>query len=222
MDVLKKLNDANLTAKFQKLCGVSHKNLEKCDQCKELYSNDRGPKEFRNSRCSKCRVKVPENAGSAVLFYILSYSSSLGNEVFYLLFYPYCVWNLDSVMIRKTALVWSLSMYIGQAGKDYFWWPRPRSPPVIRLETDFLQESSMPSTHAVSATTIPFMLAYYLLSRYEVCIKYPKSFTLQNFNIFSEILEVPPFSMPRIPLFQPHPGLYLCGYIVYDSIHYTL
>lgn len=168
MNGLKKLNDANLTAKFQKLCGVSHKNVEKCGECKELHNNGKTNTEFGNSRCSKCRVKVPENIGSAVLFYILSYSSSLGNEVFYLLFYPYCVWNVDSVMIRKTALVWSLSMYIGQAGKDYFWWPRPRSPPVIRLETDFLQESSMPSTHAVSATTIPFMLAYYLLNRYEV------------------------------------------------------
>lgn len=172
MDILKSWNDPNITARFQKYCGVSCKNVEKCEDCllHQLDNNDNEDIiKITANRCAKCKVKaVPGNVLHAFLFYLFSFSSSLGNEVFYLLFYPYCVWNVDSVLIRRTALVWGLCMYVGQAGKDYFWWPRPSSPPVIRLETDFLQESSMPSTHAVSATAIPFMLAYYLLNRYEV------------------------------------------------------
>lgn len=104
------------------------------------------------------------------LYYLFSFSSSLGNEVFYLMFYPYCVWNLDSLVGRDTCFVWCLCMYLGQATKDYLLWPRPASPPVVRLENEFLQESSMPSTHAMSATAIPFMLAYLTLARYQVCI----------------------------------------------------
>jgi sphingosine-1-phosphate phosphatase 2 len=61
-------------------------------------------------------------------------------------------------------------MYTGQAAKDYLRWPRPTSPPVVRLETNFQQEFAMPSTHAMSATAIPFMLAYTIISRYEVRI----------------------------------------------------
>ncbi|XP_062606107.1 sphingosine-1-phosphate phosphatase 2-like [Saccostrea cucullata] len=167
MEVLKKLNDPNLTARFQKFCGVSYPNIQNCEECQKQHENNNQELQ-KLDRCSKCRVRVHENFGSAFLFYLFSFSSSLGNEVFYLLFYPYCVWNVDSILIRRTALVWSLCMYVGQAGKDYFWWPRPSSPPVIRLETEFLQESSMPSTHAASATAIPFMLAYYLLARYEI------------------------------------------------------
>ncbi|KAJ8313991.1 hypothetical protein KUTeg_008552 [Tegillarca granosa] len=101
------------------------------------------------------------------LYYLFSFSSSLGNEVFYLIFYPYCVWNLDSLVGRDTCFVWCLCMYLGQATKDYLLWPRPASPPVVRLENEFLQESSMPSTHAMSATAIPFMLAYLTLARYQ-------------------------------------------------------
>lgn len=169
MNVLKKLNDPNLTAKFQQYCGVSSKNVENCDECQN-HAQERDNEELKTGdRCANCRVKAPwSNTRHALLFYLFSYSSSLGNEVFYLLFYPYCVWNVDSLLIRRTALVWSLCMYVGQAGKDLLWWPRPASPPVIRLETEFLQESSMPSTHAASATAIPFMLAYYLCDRYQI------------------------------------------------------
>lgn len=177
MNVLKKLNDPNLTAKFQQYCGVSSKNVESCDECQN-HAQERDNEELKTGdRCANCRVKAPwSNTKHALLFYLFSYSSSLGNEVFYLLFYPYCVWNVDSLLIRRTALVWSLCMYVGQAGKDLLWWPRPASPPVIRLETEFLQESSMPSTHAASATAIPFMLAYYLCDRYQVCTDFECAF----------------------------------------------
>lgn len=103
-----------------------------------------------------------------VLFYVLTFASSLGNEVFFLLFFPYVAWNIDSVVFRQAGVVWCLSMYTGQATKDYLMWPRPTSPPVVRLETNFETEFAMPSTHAISATSIPFMLAYTIISRYEI------------------------------------------------------
>lgn len=118
------------------------------------------------------------------IFYLLSSASSLGNEVFYLLFYPFVAWNLDSVLVRRTSVVWCLCMYAGEAAKDYLRWPRPSSPPVVRLETNFLQEFAMPSTHAMSATAIPFMLAYTIISRYEV-----SNINAQGF-VYSEVFIV--------------------------------
>lgn len=92
----------------------------------------------------------------------------LGNEEFYLSVFPFLLWSVDSLVIRQTAMLWCLVMYLGQATKDYLRWPRPPSPPVIRLETQHLQEFSMPSTHAMAGTAIPLLLSRLLLERYEV------------------------------------------------------
>lgn len=125
---------------------------------------------FRTPRSEIDRIWPHFTVFQKVVFYVLTFASSLGNEVFYLLFYPCVAWNMDSVVVRRTSVVWCLCMYTGQAVKDYLRWPRPTSPPVVRLETDFQQEFAMPSTHAMSATAIPFMLAYTIISRYEVRI----------------------------------------------------
>ncbi|XP_053895406.1 sphingosine-1-phosphate phosphatase 2 isoform X2 [Malaclemys terrapin pileata] len=45
-------------------------------------------------------------------------------------------------------------MYIGQVTKDILKWPRPHSPPVVKLE--MRAEYGMPSTHAMAATSISF------------------------------------------------------------------
>lgn len=95
-------------------------------------------------------------------------ASSLGNEAFYLMFYPFCLWNVDALLIRQVALVWCICMYVGQALKDYIRWPRPSAPPVVKLESVYLQEFAMPSTHAISAAAIPFMFLWVIQQRYEV------------------------------------------------------
>ncbi|KAK7008905.1 sphingosine-1-phosphate phosphatase 1 [Biomphalaria glabrata] len=102
------------------------------------------------------------------LFYLAKFGAFLGNEGFYLTFFPFCLWNLDGLVTRQTAYLWCIVMYLGQATKDYLCWPRPPCPPVVRLETDYLQEYSMPSTHAMAATAIPLYLAYITVQRYQV------------------------------------------------------
>ncbi|XP_052091719.1 sphingosine-1-phosphate phosphatase 2-like [Mytilus californianus] len=189
------LSNPEYTAQFQRLCGVylnyksdqssvgsSGNENNACIVRKRTGLQDSGKNKiienqnqnesqdtvFRTPKSEADRIWMHLSMFQKSLFYILTFASSLGNEAFYLLFYPYVAWNMDSVVVRRTNVVWTLCMYAGQAAKDYLIWPRPSSPPVVRLETDFLQEYAMPSTHAMSATAIPFMLAYTIIHRYDI------------------------------------------------------
>lgn len=65
-------------------------------------------------------------------------------------------------------LVFQLVMYIGQVAKDILKWPRPLSPPVVKLEKRVIDEYGMPSTHAMAATVISFTLLLSTMDRYQV------------------------------------------------------
>lgn len=111
---------------------------------------------------------TPHRINNKFLFYAFKFSSFFGDEAFYLTFLPFVLWNVDSSLMRTTVLVWGISMYIGQVGKDILQWPRPTTQLVIRLDRDFAQEFSMPSTHAVAASSIPLVMAYNIIYRYQV------------------------------------------------------
>ncbi|KAL3831674.1 hypothetical protein ACJMK2_023397 [Sinanodonta woodiana] len=113
---------------------------------------------------------TPHLIKNKFLYYIFRVSSFLGEELFFLTFLPFVAWNMDTVVIRRTVLVWCLCMYTGQAIKDVLRWPRPCAPPVIRLETDFSQEFAMPSTHAMAGTAIPMTMMLEITSRYQVLL----------------------------------------------------
>lgn len=59
-------------------------------------------------------------------------------------------------------------MYIGQVAKDILKWPRPFSPPVVKLEKRVITEYGMPSTHAMAATAISFTLLMSTVDKYQV------------------------------------------------------
>lgn len=61
-------------------------------------------------------------------------------------------------------------MYIGQVSKDLLKWPRPLSPPVVKLETKTNAEYGMPSTHAMAATAISFTFVIASVNQYKVGI----------------------------------------------------
>ncbi|XP_062900982.1 sphingosine-1-phosphate phosphatase 2 isoform X2 [Mobula hypostoma] len=63
--------------------------------------------------------------------------------------------------------VLKIVMYLGQASKDIIKWPRPSSPPVIKLETRVDAEYGMPSTHAMAATAISFTFLIATMYRYK-------------------------------------------------------
>ncbi|XP_067411021.1 sphingosine-1-phosphate phosphatase 1 isoform X2 [Emydura macquarii macquarii] len=106
--------------------------------------------------CQEISIRNP------FLYYLFNLGTELGNELFYILFFPFCIWNLDSWVGRRLIIVWVWVMYLGQCTKDVIRWPRPASPPVVKLEVFYNSEYSMPSTHAMSGTAIP--LALLLLS----------------------------------------------------------
>ena len=132
------------------------------------FSSDDSDSDYCTSKSDGQPRLTPHVVRNRVLYYIFKFASLGGDEAFYLTFLPFFFWNMDSFVMRHTVMVWSLTMYLGQATKDVLRWPRPPSPPVVRLETDFAEEYSWPSTHAVAGTTLPFMIGYTLLYRYQV------------------------------------------------------
>uniref|UniRef100_A0A8B9SMD3 Sphingosine-1-phosphate phosphatase 2 n=1 Tax=Anas platyrhynchos TaxID=8839 RepID=A0A8B9SMD3_ANAPL len=59
-------------------------------------------------------------------------------------------------------------MYIGQVSKDILKWPRPLSPPVVKLEVRTDAEYGMPSTHAMAATAISFSFLIATMNQYKL------------------------------------------------------
>ncbi|XP_078725915.1 sphingosine-1-phosphate phosphatase 2 [Lampetra fluviatilis] len=104
---------------------------------------------------------------SRFLYWLFLAGATLGREVFYITFMPFCFWNFDPFVARRLLGVWMVVMYVGQASKDVLRWPRPPSPPVVKLETRVDAEYGMPSTHAMAATAIPFCFLLATVGRYQ-------------------------------------------------------
>ncbi|RXN01028.1 Sphingosine-1-phosphate phosphatase 2 [Acipenser ruthenus] len=103
------------------------------------------------------------------LYCLFRFAAALGQEVFYITFLPCTYWNFDPYVCRRLVGMWAIVMYIGQVSKDLLKWPRPFSPPVVKLETRVDAEYGMPSTHAMAATSISFTFLLCTKHRY----KYP-------------------------------------------------
>ncbi|KAI3364320.1 hypothetical protein L3Q82_011120 [Scortum barcoo] len=97
------------------------------------------------------------------LFYLFTFGTELGNEMFFIVFFPFLFWNIDALVSRRLIVVWAWNLFVGQTTKDMVRWSRPASPPVVKVEVFYNSEYSMPSTHAMTGTAIPFcvfMLTY--------------------------------------------------------------
>lgn len=96
-------------------------------------------------------------------------ATTTGYEPFYITFIPFICWNVDMLLARQMVVLWSLSMYAGQAIKCLFKWKRPGLP-AIRLEDNpnLEVEYGFPSTHAIVSTVVPFYFLYTVPCRYEV------------------------------------------------------
>ncbi|XP_009982577.1 PREDICTED: sphingosine-1-phosphate phosphatase 1, partial [Tauraco erythrolophus] len=60
---------------------------------------------------------------SRFLYYLFSLGTELGNELFYILFFPFCIWNVDAWLGRRLIIIWVWVMYLGQCTKDVIRWP---------------------------------------------------------------------------------------------------
>ncbi|XP_037652704.1 sphingosine-1-phosphate phosphatase 1 [Sebastes umbrosus] len=101
------------------------------------------------------------------LYYMFTFGTELGNELFYITFFPFIMWNIDAFVSRRLIMVWVWVMYMGQCTKDVIGWSRPASPPVVKVEMFYNSEYSMPSTHAMSGTAIPFSLFFMTYGRWD-------------------------------------------------------
>ncbi|XP_054653581.1 sphingosine-1-phosphate phosphatase 1 isoform X2 [Dunckerocampus dactyliophorus] len=102
-----------------------------------------------------------------IFYYLFTFGTELGNEFFYITFFPFLLWNVDAFVSRRLIMVWVWVMYLGQCTKDVIGWSRPASPPVVKVEVFYNSEYSMPSTHAMSGTAIPFALFFMTCDRWE-------------------------------------------------------
>ncbi|KAK0043277.1 sphingosine-1-phosphate phosphatase 2-like isoform X2 [Biomphalaria pfeifferi] len=113
------------------------------------------------------KAELQYSIDNKCLYWLFTFGAGLGNSTFYTLFFSVCVWSFDSFVLRKTLLMWIVIMYVGQVAKDIIKWPRPRSPPAIRLEERYGLEYGMPSTHAMVGFVLPFGMLFYMCGRYE-------------------------------------------------------
>lgn len=104
-----------------------------------------------------------------LLYYLFTCGTELGNELFYISFFPFLMWNVDALVARRLIILWVWVMYVGQCTKDVMRWPRPASPPVVKVEVFYNSEYSMPSTHAMSGTAVPLATLLLTQDRWEVC-----------------------------------------------------
>ena len=102
------------------------------------------------------------------LFYLFTFGTELGNEMFFIIFFPFLFWNIDALVSRRLIIVWAWNLFVGQSTKDMVRWSRPASPPVVKVEVFYNSEYSMPSTHAMTGTAIPFCLFMLTYGRWQV------------------------------------------------------
>ncbi|KAL0164335.1 hypothetical protein M9458_040088, partial [Cirrhinus mrigala] len=147
------------------------------DECSDAFLN--GPSGQDAERDSKGIVKplrrnsLTGDVGqefiieNKFLFYLFTIGTELGNEMFFIVFFPFLMWNVDPYVSRQLIVVWAWVLFLGQSTKDLVRWTRPASPPVVKVEVFYNTEYSMPSTHAMSGTALPFSLFLLTCSRWQ-------------------------------------------------------
>ncbi|XP_033733826.1 sphingosine-1-phosphate phosphatase 2-like [Pecten maximus] len=113
------------------------------------------------------KEEVTYKTNNKLVHFLFLFGAALGNEQFYLVFFPFMMWNVDSRLLRQMVIVWHVGMYLGQAAKDVFRRPRPASPPVAYLEKRYVTEYGMPSTHSTVGAIIPFSILFVSFNQYQ-------------------------------------------------------
>ncbi|XP_077011375.1 sphingosine-1-phosphate phosphatase 2 isoform X2 [Tamandua tetradactyla] len=184
-ELLRSLQDSQLVARFQRRCGLFPAPDE------GPRENGAGPAEGATGTPGAGNLPAVTRKGGGepasglqraaapqvhtqkyivknyFYYYLFRFSALLGQEVFFITFLPFTHWNIDPYLSRRLIIIWVLVMYVGQMAKDILKWPRPLSPPVVKLEKRVIAEYGMPSTHAMAATAISFSLLISTKDRYE-------------------------------------------------------
>ncbi|XP_065331528.1 sphingosine-1-phosphate phosphatase 2-like [Cloeon dipterum] len=175
---IESLNDPHLVLRIQNFFGVYRKTQLKSNGVKEK-------RQILNLRRRKSKSESDDNEPASLpssdseadtkdfvvtnkfWYYLFTFGTILGDEIFYACFIPFWFWNVDGAVGRRFVMVWAIVMYIGQGIKDIVRWPRPACPPAIRVQKKWSLEYGMPSTHAMVGVAIPFSILFYTVNRYQ-------------------------------------------------------
>lgn len=159
--ILKALNSPYIVSYTQNLFGIKLVKIQDEETTADNSPTKHGHHKMRMLNNKQCLYTRNE-----FFYYFFMLVTTLGNEIFYILFLPVLMWNLDDKITYFTTISWAFSMYLGQACKDLIKIPRPATPPVVKLEYRFLQEYGFPSTHAMAAVSIAFTLITLLFEQF--------------------------------------------------------
>lgn len=166
----KSLNDGNIK---QDECSGDFDKIS--NRTKDAGSDVASAKNFKETVKPLRRNSLTGDVGqefiieNKLLFYLFTIGTELGNEMFFIIFFPFLMWNVDPYVSRSLIVVWAWVLFLGQSTKDLIRWTRPASPPVVKVEVFYNTEYSMPSTHAMTGTAMSFSLFMLTYSRWEVC-----------------------------------------------------
>ncbi|XP_040901654.1 sphingosine-1-phosphate phosphatase 2 isoform X2 [Toxotes jaculatrix] len=180
LEPLAYLHDSELVARFQRRCGLflveaAHHSRGRTraptgtsvytgkprGQLKGSWDHEDSNSnyKYKENGCALSDCSRPQyEVRNWLLHFLFLFSSGLGHEIFYITCLPCLHWNLDPFLCRRLVNMWMVVMYVGQVMKDVLKLPRPRSPPVVKLETRVDAEYGLPSTHAMAAIAISFTL----------------------------------------------------------------
>ncbi|XP_028586890.2 sphingosine-1-phosphate phosphatase 2 isoform X1 [Podarcis muralis] len=198
------LLDSQPVARFQRCCGLFPASEGAAEQAGKMGNGSPlhlPAGDVANGRSSPAKQRAhPPAPGAAsngwkdcsqeyvvknyFYYYLFRISAAMGQEVFYITFLPFSYWSINPYVARRLILMWSVVMYIGQVSKDLLKWPRPCSPPVVKLEKRTTAEYGMPSTHAMAATAISFTFVVTTVNKY----KYPLELGLLGAFLFSTLV----------------------------------
>lgn len=91
-------------------------------------------------------------------------ASFIGSHVFYMLFLPMCFWFGYARFGRLVTSLLATSLYVVNIVKDFLCLPRPISPPVVKLSSDYKMEYGFPSAHAVNCLNMAVSSALYYVT----------------------------------------------------------
>jgi membrane-associated phospholipid phosphatase len=94
-------------------------------------------------------------------YYFFHFGANLGTEMFFGLLFPLYFWHISAEIARKVSIAWALHQYIGNATKEFLKIPRPKTPPVFKLEEVFVKEYGFPSTHTMTTAGLSISIAYF-------------------------------------------------------------
>lgn len=154
--IITTLNNPKIVSNVQKIFGLVYvKNGEEKSSSKD---NKRELYHIQSQNTRICSYYIDNH----FFFNLFSFITLIGNEIFYILFLPILTWNYSYTIMYITSISWAINMYLGQAAKDLIKFPRPPSPPVVKLEEKYLNEYGFPSTHAMGGFSISFTLLYFI------------------------------------------------------------